>query len=454
MPDPNGRRRMNRREGSEAHVEKGIGSVCDDGGGLVVSSLPVCLLLLLQVSPRFREAEDAARRMVEAIGLGGRWIDVRYDSMDDESRRLGYKVVGNYFSSTIRIDDRHARSGENVFTLFHEFWHCVQDRATPSDAFLSLYARFGAATLRQHSENPYEREAVHMERKLDSLWYRHRWGEVDWSEFESELRDLIRREMPVLRSFWSGRSVYPAHLDVVAKQLGVSAFAESGVDRSSSPVWHEELCYQRIQLPDGRELFLGIRIGHPASTVPTVLSREAGGFGKFAAAYLLKEGMKAMESGDGATFRHAVGQLGTSGFWASLGLFTIASRWTEIGLNRIPWRGTAQKLVGATLPLAAGMAAVQFLSGHVSLKDVAIGTGAYFGAGVAVQLLADGLLLRLLGSAGPTGWVAAGAYSIGKMAVTLYLGEKIETWWKRGVTPRSSSLGGIAPKVDAIAGLE
>ncbi len=135
--------------------------------------------------------------------------------------------------------------------------------------------------------------------------------------------------------------------------------------------------------------------------------RELAGAGQFAAAYLLKEAM----NGRIGT------EVATTGFWVDLGVFTAASRLaTKLPVGR------------AVLPLAAGMVAVQLLHGHASLKDVAIETGAYLAAGLAVNLLADGLIYPILFAAGPPGWIAAGVYTVAKLAVTLYVGERLSGW--------------------------
>jgi hypothetical protein len=77
------------------------------------------------------------------------------------------------------------------------------------------------------------------------------------------------------------------------------------------------------------------------------------------------------------------------------------------------------------------MGALQLLSGHLSLSDLAVSTTAYAGAGVGVSLLADGLIYPFLFASGPAGWLAAGAYSVAKIAASLYLGEKVESGLQR-----------------------
>ena len=97
---------------------------------------------------------------------------------------------------------------------------------------------------------------------------------------------------------------------------------------------------------------------------------------------------------------------------------------TELGIHKAGLKGLSK----AAFPLAAGMAAVQLASGEFSLKDLAISTGSFMAAGLAVSAVADSIIYPLLFAAGPPGWVAAGVYSVAKLAVTLYLGEKLEHW--------------------------
>jgi hypothetical protein len=54
-----------------------------------------------------------------------------------------------------------------------------------------------------------------------------------------------------------------------------------------------------------------------------------------------------------------------------------------------------------------------------------------------VGAIADGLIYPALFAAGPPGWIAAGAYTIGKLAVSLYVGEKLEHWL-RGMFDRGA----------------
>jgi len=167
------------------------------------------------------------------------------------------------------------------------------------------------------------------------------------------------------------------------------------------------------------------------------VKRELAGAGQFAAAYLVKEAMKG---------RVAVADLAQPKFWLDLGAFSVAARAVE----HLP---LGSGLLRQAVPLAAGMAAVQLVSGHVSARDVLFGTAAYLAGGMIVGAIADGLIYPALFAAGPPGWIAAGAYTIGKLAVSLYLGEKLEHWL-RGMFDRRSHAGvereGTVQKIEAI----
>jgi hypothetical protein len=157
-----------------------------------------------------------------------------------------------------------------------------------------------------------------------------------------------------------------------------------------------------------------ILVGSPAMSTAR---REATGAGQFALAYMLKEAMNG---------RVAVRELATPQFWGDLAVFTVAARATR----RLP----------AAFPLAAGMAAVQLLHGRFSWRELAIDTASFLAAGAIVNLIADGLMYPALFAAGPPGWIAAGAYSVAKLAVTLYAGEKLGAWL-RDVGPGTSDVG-------------
>ncbi len=183
----------------------------------------------------------------------------------------------------------------------------------------------------------------------------------------------------------------------------------------------------------------GEQVRTPAPSQRPVLDRAKGavkrqlaGAGQFAAAYLLKEAMNG---------RIAVGDLKEPQFWGDLAVFTGAASL----VNRLPLQGIGR----AALPLAAGMAAVQLLHGQASLKDALIDTGSFLAAGFAVNLLADGLIYPILFAAGPPGWIAAGVYTVAKLAVTLYLGEKISGWIRGGGLEKL--FGGAPPEREGVS---
>jgi len=171
-----------------------------------------------------------------------------------------------------------------------------------------------------------------------------------------------------------------------------------------------------------------ILVGSPAMSTAR---REAAGAGHFALAYVVKEAMNG---------RVAVGELAKPQFWGDLAVFTVAARATR----RLP----------AAFPLAAGMAAVQLLHGPFSSRDLAIDTASFLAAGAVVSFIADGLIYPALFAAGPPGWIAAGAYSVAKLAVTLYAGEKLGDWWRgrlqrdhrSGITDKLNRLGIQSPR--------
>jgi hypothetical protein len=157
---------------------------------------------------------------------------------------------------------------------------------------------------------------------------------------------------------------------------------------------------------------------------------ELAGAGQFAAAYLVKEAFKAIETGDPEAMKHALREVATARFWGDLAVFTVAARAAE----HLP---LGSGLLKMGVPLAAGMAAVQVLHGQASLRDVLIDTAAFLAAGAVVGAVADGLIYPALFAAGPPGWIAAGVYTVAKLAVTLYGGEKLGAWM-RGLFARGS----------------
>jgi hypothetical protein len=228
-----------------------------------------------------------------------------------------------------------------------------------------------------------------------------------------------------MKAVWEGQPTDPAHLDRLASQL------RSG----------------------------GARVARDAQPSSGLLRQTLGSTAQFFGAYLVKEGIKAVESGDVEGMKRALAQVKRPEFWGSTALFSLTAGVTERLVSRLPLTGAAKGIGRVALPLVAGISVLQLLSGNTSLKDILVSTGAYLAAGAAVSLLADGLVYPALFAAGPPGWVAAAAYSVGKLAVSLYAGEKLEHWLQgifskketgkksiKGETPRD----GVKQAVDNI----
>jgi hypothetical protein len=218
----------------------------------------------------------------------------------------------------------------------------------------------------------------------------------------------------------------------------------------------------RDPLPENVEVGSPLRVNVPIkggaqslSPVGSRIRHEVGAAGQFVAAYLLKEGLLALETGDPKKMAQAVSALKEPGFWGNLAVFTGAARLAELGVSRLPLKGFVRGFSRMAVPLAVGMAAVNLISGNASLQDILVDTGSFLAAGLAVNLLADTLVYPALFAAGPPGWVAAGAYTIGKLALTLYAGEKLSDWLKsRGVEnlkPRSTQRKGAVQKVGDVS---
>ncbi len=131
--------------------------------------------------------------------------------------------------------------------------------------------------------------------------------------------------------------------------------------------------------------------------------------------------------------------------WSSFAVFSAAATATS--------RMVTGRLAKASLPLAVGIAAVQLARGQASPRDIAISAGSYAAAGLAVGLIADGLIYPALFAAGPPGWIAAGIYTLAKFGATWYLGSKLEGWVRgfldRGGLDRIRE--GVKEKIETIA---
>jgi hypothetical protein len=194
--------------------------------------------------------------------------------------------------------------------------------------------------------------------------------------------------------------------------------------------------------------------------------------GQFVGAYLLKEGVKALESGDLQEMKRAWGQVGTGGFWASLGIFSATAHATDALVAMSPGPVWVRTLGRTVLPLAIGTVALQGAAelwsrvktgqstGQFTWRNVLVSTGSFLLAGSAVSIV-DALVYPVL-FATPPGWLAALTYGAVKLGVTLYAGEKVEAWFhgllddssgnRNPVTPsRSPSTRGVRRKLDSLS---
>ncbi|MBI2931711.1 MAG: hypothetical protein HYY16_08670 [Planctomycetes bacterium] len=164
-------------------------------------------------------------------------------------------------------------------------------------------------------------------------------------------------------------------------------------------------------------------------SVGRVIRDEVKGAGTFAVAYLAKESFSAAVSGDGRKIAAAVREMGHPMFWASLGVFSGASQLADLGLRRLP--GRMRVFTRAWVPLAAGMAAMQGLSGRFSGSELAWSTGTFLVVGTAVDVAARALV-------GSGGWWL----TVAKLAATLYGAEKVEALLRSEESPE-----GVVQKV-------
>ncbi len=361
----------------------------------------VCLLAFAQpqdVPEDFRRAEAAARDFLGELGVPTRGVRVVWGPIDP-------REYGETAESLRRFPNRREEAmqlGRRVWMdhtvgprpllqqyLFHEFWHYYQQqRGGGSNWFDWAYKRLGCATRPLYIKNRFEREAYFMQ---VPLYREFRWRERNpGGDWEAHLRSTLVDALPRLRRIWSGSPITPKHLGRLEAEL----------------------------------------LGAHDRAAGTTARREIAGALTYAAAFLLKEAV------DGR-FTEAAAELREPAFWGSLAVFTVAARATEKAIG-----GGALKSV---LPLAAGMAAVQLLSGHLSARDVALSTGAYLAAGLVVNAIADGVIYPLLFAAGPPGWAAAGVYTVAKLAATLWLGERLDAWLRAAF-----ARPGVAATIDAI----
>ncbi|MBI2933742.1 MAG: Zn-dependent exopeptidase M28 [Planctomycetes bacterium] len=196
----------------------------------------------------------------------------------------------------------------------------------------------------------------------------------------------------------------------------------------------------RLTVAAVAELARPVSKAGPQSRSRAWVRSELAGAGQFAAAFLLKEGINAVEAQDPRRMRDAALQLKEFGFWGSLAAFTAASHVTVKAIGWLPLRGVAGMLARGTLPLAAGMAVVEALSGRFSGRRVLVGTAAYAVAG-SVASLGSAALLRLVPLApGAPRWVLG----VVQLGATLYAGEKLtDRFMRRSVRGVTDSIGEI-----------
>ncbi|MBI2931709.1 MAG: hypothetical protein HYY16_08660 [Planctomycetes bacterium] len=207
--------------------------------------------------------------------------------------------------------------------------------------------------------------------------------------------------------------------------------------------------------PDAQKVFQwsdGIAEAKPQEVVPTprevrmkagpvpqnrasrFVAREARGALQFGAAFVVKESVVAAETRDWGKIRAAMRELRQPIFWVGLGAFSGASQLTDWGVRLLPSR--MGMLTRAWLPLTAGMAAMQGLSGTFSARDLAWSAGTFLVVGTVV----DVAMKRLLG---PAGWIGG----VARLALTLYGAEKLEGWLRRRVESQGvrGGIEGIVP---------
>lgn len=169
-----------------------------------------------------------------------------------------------------------------------------------------------------------------------------------------------------------------------------------------------------------------------ASTIRTSTASFAEGFRGFGVAYLVKEGLNAavdlISSGrfDGSRFRNMATPEFAVHFGATFAAFSATAAAAHTGLKAALTRlapTVAPRILGGTLgkwaPVAAGMAAVEFLTtGKLNVPRFLVGVGTF----MAASLIVDAVLVAL----GPPGWVALAAKWGITLGVSMFFGEKLE----------------------------
>lgn len=158
----------------------------------------------------------------------------------------------------------------------------------------------------------------------------------------------------------------------------------------------------------------------PARALRTLqIADQAKGTGYFVVGWLGKEALKSLESERGLQhLPEAAQQLKEPMFWGSFGAFAAGSTGADLALRRAGFHGATRRV----LPLVAGMAASQALSGQVSPERLVLGSAAFLGASAGI----DAFFMRAIPLSGNAGRLARVGYTAAKITLTLYAGEKIE----------------------------
>ncbi|MBI2930746.1 MAG: hypothetical protein HYY16_03775 [Planctomycetes bacterium] len=166
------------------------------------------------------------------------------------------------------------------------------------------------------------------------------------------------------------------------------------------------------------------------------LTREAAGSMRFGAAFLAKEAIRSAEERDWGLILEAARGMKEPGFWGSLAVFSGASQAADAALRVRVVPGLARALTRPWVPLAAGMAAMQAMSGGFSGRDLAFSTASFAATGMGVEFVA-----RVWVPRGSMGVV----FGVAKLAATLYLAEKLEGRMRRAWDGVRERIEGMAP---------
>ena len=278
----------------------------------------------------------------------------------------------------------------------------------------------------------------------------------------------------------------PGPSDYAAIQAEINAAVKAG-DYKSAAEWAELL--ETVQKPTWRET-QSETLRRTSSKVGNV----GAGLLTFGGAYLGKEALHSLEEGNGERFQNAVAYTKTPQFWVSTGIAGGTMTYTASALDKSARltqlassagkAGTIARTARLGVPMYAGIATLRMMDamatgGDVTsvLVDSGVTTGSYLAAHAAVRggtrLAVDaavragarfllgfatkGLYAPLL-AAGPWGWAAAGVLFVAEAAVTMYLGDKIESWLRgqfqggNGRNLRASTEGteGVVDKINRI----